>query len=104
MAHADNSALMRKLRGLLGKELVFRDWAGKTVVSKAPKKRTAPSSPEQAATNVKFLLASRYAKAIILSNSVCKKFPKPPKIAFVGADVQFFKRQYVMQTFGLWPF
>jgi hypothetical protein len=67
MAHADNSALMRKLKGLLGKELVFRDWAGKTVVSKAPKKRTAPSSPEQAATNVKFLLASRYAKAITTS-------------------------------------
>jgi hypothetical protein len=67
MAHSDNSVLMRKLRGLLGKELVFRDWAGKTVVSKAPKKRTAPSSPEQAATNVKFLLASRYAKTITTS-------------------------------------
>lgn len=38
MAHSDNSVITGKLSGSLGKELVFRDWDGKTVVAKSPKK------------------------------------------------------------------
>jgi hypothetical protein len=40
MAHSNNGIIAGKLRGTLGKELVFREWEGKTVVAKAPKKRT----------------------------------------------------------------
>ena len=65
MAHSDNSALIRKLRGMLGKELVFREWAGKTVVSKAPKRRKRKSTPDQEKTRLNFKLASRYANAVI---------------------------------------
>ena len=39
MANSNNSVITGKLRGALGKELVFRDWEGKTVVAKAPKRR-----------------------------------------------------------------
>ena len=67
MAHSDNSALIRKLRGMLGKELVFREWAGKTVVSKAPKRRNKKSTPDQAKTRINFKFASRYANAVIKS-------------------------------------
>lgn len=39
MAHANESIITGKFKGSLGKQLVFRDWAGKTVVAKSPKAR-----------------------------------------------------------------
>jgi len=65
MAHSNNSVITGKLRGTLGKELVFRDWEGKTVVAKAPKARQGDPSPEQELKQERFLLASRYAKAVM---------------------------------------
>jgi len=67
MAHANNSIITGKFQGSLGKQLVFRDWEGKTVVAKSPKSRTGAPTPDQAATQKKFLLASRYAKFVIKS-------------------------------------
>jgi hypothetical protein len=64
MAHSNNSVITGKLSGTLGRELVFRDWEGKTVVAKAPKQRVGEPSAAQAQTQEKFLLASRYAKAV----------------------------------------
>ena len=65
MAHSKNSVITGKLSGILGKELVFRDWEGKTVVAKAPKARTTAATTAQAKTQEQFLLASRYGKAVI---------------------------------------
>jgi hypothetical protein len=65
MAHSDNSVITRKLSGTLGKDLVFREWEGKTVVAKAPKKRKGEPTPPQAETQENFLIASRYARAVI---------------------------------------
>ena len=65
MAHSNNSVITGKLRGTLGKELVFRDWEGKTVVAKAPKARVGDPSPAQVLTQERFLLASRYGKAVM---------------------------------------
>ena len=65
MANSNNSVITGKLRGALGKELVFRDWEGKTVVAKAPKSRKGEGTPAQAEAQDKFLLASIYAKAIV---------------------------------------
>ena len=67
MAHSDNSVVTRKLKGTLGKELVFREWDGKTVVAKAPKRREGDPTPAQAQTQERFLIASRYARAVIKS-------------------------------------
>ena len=64
MAHANNSIITGKFKGSLGKELVFREWEGKTVVAKSPKRRSGDPTPEQAEFQEKFLLASRYAKAV----------------------------------------
>lgn len=65
MAHSNNSIIVGKLNGTLGKELVFRDWDGKTIVAKYPKrKKTDPTLP-QAALRERFLLGTRYAKAIL---------------------------------------
>ena len=64
MANANNSLVTGKFKGSLGKELVFREWEGKTIVAKAPKSRSGDPTPAQAELQEKFLLASRYAKAI----------------------------------------
>jgi hypothetical protein len=65
MAHSNNSVITGKLRGSLGKELVFREWEGKTVVAKAPRARKGKASPAQEQTKERFLMASRYAKAVL---------------------------------------
>ena len=64
MANSNNSVITGKLRGTLGKELVFRDWEGKTVVAKAPKSRKGESTPAQAEAQDKFLVASIYARPL----------------------------------------
>jgi hypothetical protein len=65
MAHSNNSVITGKFSGSLGKEIVFRDWEGKTVVAKAPKARTGEPSDLQAQTQEKFQMASIYGKAVI---------------------------------------
>ncbi len=65
MASSNNSVITGKFRGTLGKELVFREWEGKTVVAKAPKRRLGAGTPGQEETKENFLLASRYAKAVL---------------------------------------
>ena len=67
MANADNSIITGKLKGSLGKQLVFREWAGKTVVAKAPKRRTGEPTTQQLERQEKFQIASKYAKAILKS-------------------------------------
>src|SRR5258708_40348415 len=67
MAHADNSIITGKFKGSLGKQLVFRDWEGKTIVAKSPKGRSGDPTAAQEETQEKFLLASRYAKSVIKS-------------------------------------
>ena len=65
MASSNTSIITGKLRGSLGKELVFREWEGKTIVAKAPKPRSGPPTAAQAEFQERFLIASRYAKAIM---------------------------------------
>ena len=65
MANSNNSVITGKLRGTLGKELVFRDWDGKTVVAKAPKARTSPGTDAQLKIQENFTLAAKYAKSVV---------------------------------------
>ncbi|WP_276483768.1 hypothetical protein [Paraflavitalea pollutisoli] len=60
-----NSIVSGKFSGQLGKEIVFRDWAGKTVVAKSPKSRKGAPSAEQAEIQERFLYASKFAKAVV---------------------------------------
>ena len=62
MATADESIIIGKLRGMLGRELVFRHWDGKLIVSKAPGPQKRKASRQQAKTRERFSLATRYAK------------------------------------------
>lgn len=65
MANSNSSVITGKLQGSLGKELVFRHWDGMTIVAKPPGRRKGKPSAAQADNEEKFLLASRYAKAIL---------------------------------------
>jgi len=65
MANSNSSVITGKLRGALGKELVFREWEGKTVVAKAPGARKGEPTKPQVQIQERFLLASRYAKAVM---------------------------------------
>jgi hypothetical protein len=65
MANSNNRIITGQLKGALGKELVFREWAGKTIVSKYPRSRGKKPTPAQAHTHERFMLASRYAKAVM---------------------------------------
>src|SRR5689334_19561259 len=67
MAYSNKSVITGKFSGILGKELVFREWAGKTVVAKAPGKREGDPTEKQASLQERFLIASRYARAVIKS-------------------------------------
>ena len=64
MANSSNSIITGKFKGMLGKELVFREWQGKTIVAKAPRSRKGSPSPAQAEVRDRFLIASRYARAV----------------------------------------
>ena len=65
MASSNNSIITGKFRGSLGKELVFRDWQGKTIVAKSPKPRSGNPTTAQAETIQNFQVASRYAKSVL---------------------------------------
>jgi hypothetical protein len=65
MANSNNSVITGKIRGALGKQLVFREWEGNTVVAKAPKSREGDPTPAQEQTQERFLLASRYARSVV---------------------------------------
>lgn len=60
-----NSIISSKLSGMIGEELVFRQWAGKTIVAKAPCKRPGRPTRSQARIRDHFFMAARYAKAIM---------------------------------------
>jgi len=57
MAHANNSPITGKFRGSPGKELVFREWDGNTVVAKSRKSRSGDPTDVQAEIQEKFLVA-----------------------------------------------
>lgn len=56
---------MRGVSGALGKELVFRQRAGKTVISLSPKPPKGPPSASQQMTRTKFREAMLYARAAL---------------------------------------
>jgi hypothetical protein len=65
MANSNNSVITGKFRGTIGKELVFREWDGKTVVAKAPKARKGLATDAQLKIQENFTLAAKYATSVM---------------------------------------
>jgi len=101
MAHSNEGIIAGKLRGSLGKELVFRDWEGKTVVAKAPRRRKNNTlSAGQEETQERFLLASRYAKSILQDEAMKEGYAaalKPRQNVYSKAVTDFLTIPVVKQ-------
>lgn len=65
MAIQENNAVMAGLRGAFGKQVVFRQRNGKTIVSAYPDFSDRVLSPKQLAVNRTMTRASAYAKSIL---------------------------------------
>jgi hypothetical protein len=64
MARSNNNLLTKGLSGMVGKQIVFRTWNGKTFISVAPKK-PKKQSPVQKENRSKFKRATIYAKSMM---------------------------------------
>jgi hypothetical protein len=64
MARSKNNVLTKGLSGMVGKQIVFRSWNGKTFISVAPKK-PKKQSPVQKENRTKFKRATMYAKSMM---------------------------------------
>jgi hypothetical protein len=64
MARSNNNILTKGLSGMIGKQIVFRTWNGKTFISVAPKK-PKKQSPIQKENRSKFKRATLYAKSMM---------------------------------------
>jgi hypothetical protein len=65
MAKSRNNVITHGLSGLIGDLLVFRQRAGKTIVSDRPKVRVDNPNPDQLEVRERFIKAAKYAKAAI---------------------------------------
>jgi hypothetical protein len=64
MARSNNNILTKGLSGMIGKQIVFRTWNGKTFISVAPKK-PKKQSVVQKENRSKFKRATIYAKSMM---------------------------------------
>jgi hypothetical protein len=70
MTHSNNSIITGKFQAQPGKEPVFRNWDGKTVVAKAPGRRKRDPTPKQVQLQEAFLMGSRYPKLLTITDSI----------------------------------
>ena len=64
MARSVNNVLTKGLRGMVGGQMVFRSWNGKTFISVAPRK-PKKQSPLQKENRLKFKKAAGFAKSMM---------------------------------------
>lgn len=66
MAHVDDNDITLGLRGRIGKQIVFRKFGNKTIVSKRPKRSSKPPTEGQLLHREKFIIAANYATRSLL--------------------------------------
>ena len=65
MARVNGNIILEKHSGAIGKQLVYRQFNGKTVVSKYPDRSKVIYTPEQLQYRKIFAIASKYASDIV---------------------------------------
>ena len=93
MARSNENIVMAGASGKLG-TIVFRQKAGKTVISRSPKPRTLAPTAAQLQIQGKFKLAAAYAKTVMLDpvrKDAYKAMAKPGQSAFNVAFSDYFK-------------
>ena len=82
MAKSNNNVITHGLSGKVGEIIVFSQRGGKTIISKAPKKRTGEPSPKAKAQQEKFQQAVIYGKSIINDPTKKEQYSVEGKSAF----------------------
>ena len=78
MAQVKNNIIMQGVSGKLGKQIVYRQRFGKTIVTKAPH-RTAPLTAKQVSHTNKFKVATAYAKSVLADPLQYERYSKEAK-------------------------
>lgn len=97
----NRNSIMRGASGALGEELVFRQRAGKTVISLPPAPREDNPTGDQVEVRSKFKDANRYAKAACADpvlKVAYKAKARPGMSAFNVAMVDFFKAPEIIEV------
>lgn len=87
-----NNSIMRGISGALGKELIFRQRAGQTIVSLPPAPRADAPTEKQMAVRDRFRKAVRYARAVIADptlKAIYQARAKPGSSAFNTAITEY---------------
>ncbi|GJQ04835.1 hypothetical protein [Capnocytophaga canimorsus] len=82
MAQSKNNIVTHGLSGKVGDILVFSQRNGKTIVSKAPKKRKGEDSEKQKQQQAKFQQAVLYGKAVLADDNQKAMYEKEGKKAY----------------------
>ncbi|GEP94969.1 hypothetical protein [Chitinophaga cymbidii] len=95
------NSIMRGTSGALGDELVFRQRAGKTVISLPPIVKAYPPTTGQLEVRNKFLEACRYAKTVLanpaLKEAYAAKSPAGTS-AYNTATADFFRAPVILSV------
>lgn len=94
MAESTDNIVTFGMRGLVGRLLVFRQFFGKTIVAKRPRKTEIPATADQQEVQTRFTDAAKYAKAAILDPGVKSAYEavaKPGQSAYNIAFADYFK-------------
>ncbi|WP_343303082.1 hypothetical protein AAHN97_16125 [Chitinophaga niabensis] len=70
MSNANNNIVTRKNKGAFGKQVVFRQRGGDTIMCNHPGPRTGEPTPDQLAVRERFNTAIRYARAAIANEAL----------------------------------
>ena len=79
MAHAKENFLLKGIRGNIGKELVFKQYASGTVIGLYPRKSKKKRTELQLLYNNRFKESVKYAKAILANRELKKKYEAKAK-------------------------
>lgn len=93
MAESKNNIVTQGLSGLVGRMLVFRQTATKTVVARRPSKSTKPPTAAQTAIKDRFRDAAYYARTAITDpavKAVYQALAKPGQSAYNVAFSDYF--------------
>ena len=97
----NRNSIMRGASGALGEELVFRQRAGKTVISLPPAAREDNPTNDQVEVRGRFKDANRYAKTATADpvlKAAYKAKARPGTTAFNVAMVDFFKAPEILEV------
>jgi hypothetical protein len=96
MARLKRNSLLSSLQGTIGKEIIFKQYADKTVVSKYPDMSKVKTSKRQRAQRDLLKEANAYASAAKRDPKLRKKYEKklkPGESVFHKAKKEFFERE-----------